>query len=220
MDSKKSNFKDLKGKRFGRLVVISFYGRNPNFGGLIWRCKCDCGNTVNVLGQSLTRGATVSCGCYHRELASKKAIHGHNRVKKRSLTYNTWDKMMSRCHNPNCREYKYYGAVGIYVCERWHDFKNFLADMGERTCKELSIDRLDITKGYYKENCRWADKFIQANNTSRNVHVLYNERYYTVGELARMYNIDYDVLYSRIFKYKWTVKDAVEKPVYKRNRLK
>lgn len=218
MDSRRHNFKDLTGKRFGRLLVLSLNGRNPNFGGLIWKCKCDCGKVVNVLGNSLRNGLTKSCGCYRVERRKEMAKHGHNRITGKSLTYKTWDKMMSRCHNPNCKEYKYYGAIGIHVCERWHDFNNFLIDMGERTCKGLSIDRIDITKGYCKENCRWADRYTQANNTRRNVHVLYNERYYTVAELARLYNIEYDVLYSRIFKYKWTVKEAVEKPVEKRNK--
>lgn len=61
--------KDLKGQRFGHLVVTERSGsyRPPNFNkGRIrakWKCKCDCGNTLIVMGQSLLNGDTISCGC-------------------------------------------------------------------------------------------------------------------------------------------------------------
>ena len=56
------NKKDLTDQRFGRLTVIGDSGQR-NYGQVIWTCKCDCGNTANVPGRSLTRGATKSCGC-------------------------------------------------------------------------------------------------------------------------------------------------------------
>lgn len=57
-----------------------------------------------------------------------------------------------------------YGARGIKVCERWLTFANFLADMGEKP-KGKTLDRIDGTKGYFKENCRWATPLEQAANS-------------------------------------------------------
>jgi hypothetical protein len=63
-------FKDLTGQRFDRLLVTerSYVDKN---GKIMWKCKCDCGNELTVMGQSLRHKHTVSCGCYNRELTSK-----------------------------------------------------------------------------------------------------------------------------------------------------
>lgn len=66
------NFIDLTGQKFGRLTVVC---RVENKGGRTnWHCKCDCGNEKDVLGISLTKGLTRSCGCFHREVTSKNKL--------------------------------------------------------------------------------------------------------------------------------------------------
>lgn len=79
-------------------------------------------------------------------------------------TYNTWARMIDRCNNQNHPGYKYYGARGIQVCDRWrYSFENFLADMGEHPAG-LSIDRINNDGGYEPGNCRWATSKQQAAN--------------------------------------------------------
>ena len=63
---KRSSAKFL-GKKFGLLTVIEKVGTNDNRATL-WKCRCDCGNEAIVLGLTLTRGATASCGCLRRSL--------------------------------------------------------------------------------------------------------------------------------------------------------
>jgi len=53
---------NILGQRFGMLVVIHDTGVRKN--GVIWLCKCDCGNTKTVRACHLTNNATISCGCY------------------------------------------------------------------------------------------------------------------------------------------------------------
>lgn len=58
--------KDRTGQRYGRLVVLE---RAPNgsHNRVFWKCKCDCGNIVDVAGGSLQKGCTKSCGCLNTE---------------------------------------------------------------------------------------------------------------------------------------------------------
>jgi hypothetical protein len=85
-------------------------------------------------------------------------------------TYNTWVGMVGRCTNENRKDFAAYGAVGITVCERWREFSNFFADMGERPAGK-TLDRIDNQGNYEPGNCRWATLKEQAYN-SRSVRLL------------------------------------------------
>ena len=74
--------------------------------------------------------------------------------------------MVHRCHNPKRSDYKYYGGRGIRVCDRWRDYDNFLNDMGERP-KGLTIDRINVNKGYEPGNCKWSTRVTQSRNQRR-----------------------------------------------------
>ena len=83
-----------------------------------------------------------------------------------SSEYHSWDAMIQRCTNPNNPGFEKYGGLGIAVCDRWkNSFINFITDMGLKPAVGYSIDRIDGSKGYSPENCRWADWHTQSVNT-------------------------------------------------------
>ena len=137
-----------------------------------WNCHCSCGSVCDIRADSLARENTPveSCGCLRVEVFTKMATkHGLSQTPE----YDVWASMIERCNNSNRDEYKYYGGRGIGVCDRWMNFENFIADMGERPSLKLQIDRINNDGDYEHSNCRWATKEqqshnrgMQANNTS------------------------------------------------------
>lgn len=62
---------DLSGKRFGKLVVLSFYGKDK-FNRRLWRCICDCGSECVAIGINMKAMTKKSCGCLGKEVRAKK----------------------------------------------------------------------------------------------------------------------------------------------------
>lgn len=118
-----------------------------------------------------------------------------------------WDAMIQRCTNKNTTGYKYYGARGITVCDRWRDFQLFYADMGEPP-EGMSIDRIDNDGDYSPENCRWATKTEQARNTRRNHRISYNGRTQTLEEWAIETNQKANTILTRI-RRDWPIGEAL-----------
>lgn len=136
--------------RFTRLTALKRVG-------VLIECRCDCGAMVAVTASNLVDGTTKSCGCLQRENRFK---HG----KTDTPTYSNWNCMIQRCTNPKNSHYKYYGGDGVTICERWLTFSNFLEDMGERPSFEMTVDRINGSKLYSKETCRWASRRTQSTN--------------------------------------------------------
>lgn len=184
------------GEKFGRLTVIESAGKNE-YGHLIYRCLCDCGNETVVVGRSLKAGYTKSCGCYRKEVTSaNKTIHGHRYER----TYGIWKNMIARCENPNSTNYSRYGERGITVCDDWHnDYDTFYEwAMANGYSDDLSIDRINNDGNYSPENCRWTDIVTQANNTRRNHLVTYNGITHTLSEWSRLLDIPKETLRYRV----------------------
>ena len=107
--------------------------------------------------------------------------------------YVTWKGMVRRCRNPNNDNYRYYGAKGITVCDRWADsFPAFVSDMGPRPPGK-TLDRIDNNKGYEPGNCRWATKLEQYQNSANTpVMVTLAGATEMLSELCAKYDIGRD----------------------------
>lgn len=165
----------LGGRVFGRLLVLA-----PSFVQSGWVTGCECGEVLVVKANAMLAGRQVSCGCWKNEQAVRNAKasgpkagatrtrHGRAKDGVRDRAYSTWEGMIARCTNPKTINYRWYGAKGVTVCERWRDFANFLADMGEPP-PSLTLDRINPFGNYEPGNCRWATHAEQARN-KRSAH--------------------------------------------------
>ena len=192
---------DLTGQQFGRLRVIRRAGSNKSKYAT-WLCECECGNTVVVVGQYLRCGDTKSCGCFQKEnLHNLMSTHGFSKTR----LYRVWAGIKTRCYNKNSDNYKYYGANGVKMCDEWKDnFDSFMKwsiqngyDEKAKT-QYCTIDRIDNSKDYSPDNCRWVNHFVQCNNQSSNKVFTYKGKTMTMSEWARATGINYSTLRARI----------------------
>ena len=192
--------KDLTGKRFENIIVVS-RAENKN-GRVAYLCKCDCGKEFVTLAQHITGGFVKSCGCGNRRKASQRmksmnTKHG----KSGTRLYEIWQNMRRRCNEKNNPCYKNYGARGISFDKSWADFSTFeqwAIDNGYSD--DLTIDRIDVNKGYFPENCRWVTRKTQGNNKRTNLYITYHGKTKTLAEWADLTNIPYSKLKYRIYK--------------------
>jgi hypothetical protein len=194
--------KDISGERFGKLVAIAPTNKKASNGSIIWKYQCDCGN---VIYRPASLRGIKSCGCITRK-------HGKAHTK----LYKIWSSMKSRCNNPNDKYYHNYGGRGITVCDRWDKadgFKNFYADVGEPQ-KGMSLDRIDNNKGYSPENCRWATRKEQQNNTRVNRMITINGTTKTIHQWCDQMGIKYETARRRIDTYGWSVEEAILTPLH------
>ena len=180
---------DLKGHRFEKLVAIKPLYRNKDR-RLVWQCKCDCGAMCAIAGKLLVQGKTTSCGCKQREsLVSANLKHGlrHTRL------YDEWYGIKRRCYEVTHGAYQRYGAIGITMCDEWKNdfmsFYNWAHANGYR--EDLTIDRIDNTKGYDPYNCRWATCKEQSNNRSYVKRFTYHGQTHTLSEWCDIFGVRY-----------------------------
>lgn len=127
--------------------------------------------------------------------------------KYRTPTYVSWEGMHYRCRLSSNSSYKYYGAKGVRVCERWNDYGNFLKDMGDKPAG-MSLDRIDTSKGYSPDNCRWATEEEQQNNRSNNNRQVVDGIMMGISQCSRVYNIPRSTLATRMISKGMTLQEA------------
>ena len=194
--------KDLTGKQFGSLTVISRDEEKSKLNKKVyWKCFCsNCNNEVSIRSDILTskKKPIQSCGC-------KRNHHDSN-----TRFFKIFVDMKQRCTNPNCERYKNYGARGI--CVEWNSYLDFKNDMYESYLehsekygeKNTTIERIDVNKNYCKENCIWVTWKEQGYNKSDTVFVeMEDGSKKALPLLVEEMNLNYKLLYQRYYRSKY-----------------
>lgn len=198
-----------KGTKYGMLTVICDAPNRRILSGQIKRyvkCLCECGNIKEFYLSDLIRRTPKSCGCKYRTRNGEYD----------SYTYNIWMGIISRCKSHH-KYRKNYFEKGIDVCDEWKNdyiaFRDWADNNGIR--KGLDIDRSDNSKGYSPDNCRFVERYINCNNKDNTFYVEYKGVKYALKLLLRKLDRlkDYYTVYNRIHRYKWSVTDAIDKPI-------
>lgn len=169
------------------LTFLSTSQNKSNDGHIKWICRCDCGNVSEYIATRVRNKRVSNCkSCKAKKIGEKNRIHGA----RNTGTYSSWQSMKQRCLNKDSKDYPSYGGSGITICQSWIDsFEQFYIDMGERP-KGCSIDRIDTTKGYSKENCRWSSRSEQQRNKLESfVYEIDGVVYQTLQEAADHFSV-------------------------------
>lgn len=176
------------GDKFGKLTIIKEVEPNVTPCGTKQRkflCKCECGTEV-VRTMAALRDPYADCGCKKRYIKGKERTYKGRVIK--SFLFTTFEGIKKRCYDEKFRQYKDYGGRGIRICNKWmNDFFTFYDWAIENgASEELTIDRIDNNGDYCPKNCRWVDRFTQANNRSDNRVVEYKGESHTIAEWSRL----------------------------------
>lgn len=212
MCSRRSDSKNIIGAKFGKLTVLELDNVRSTAQRSYWICKCECGNVKSVYLYQLTSGQTKSCGC----LIGKKVIHGDTVSGKKSSFFVIWDGMIQRCTNAHNKRYKDYGGRGINVCNEWIEYQDFRTwSLANNYVEGLSIERVDVNKGYEPNNCIWIPLKDQCKNKRNTKYVVYKGVKIKFLDLLDKQGKKhlYKKILHRINDLNWEAERAVDTPI-------
>ena len=124
-----------------------------------------------------------------------------------SSAYRCWLAMRERCERKQNSAYSCYGGRGILVCERWQDFANFQADMGDPPPGH-TLDRIDNDGNYEPGNCRWATRKEQSRNMRTNCTFVFKGKTQCVSAWAEEFGFKRSTLQGRLERG-WPIERAL-----------
>lgn len=134
--------------------------------------------------------------------------------------YSIYHNIKRRCYYKKSNRYKNYGAKGIKMCDEWFNdiksFKKWAYENGYQS--NLTIDRIDNNGDYKPSNCRWVTYKEQNRNYSKNVVFEYNGDKKPLVDWAEQFKVKYATLYKRLVIKKWNIKEALNKPVKRKEK--
>lgn len=125
--------------------------------------------------------------------------------------YWVWADMRRRCSSPRHKAFPNYGGRGITVCDRWHLYSNFAADMGEPE-PGMTLDREDNDGNYEPGNCRWVSRAVQNRNRRNCIYVGEGAEKVTLKEYCRAHGLPYRAIAKRIQDRGWPLDKALTAP--------
>jgi len=126
-------------------------------------------------------------------------------------TYKSWIDMRHRCLCPRHPRFHRYGGAGVTISVEWNSFATFLSDLGPRP-EGFTLFRIDKSKPYQKDNCRWATPAEQSVNRIDSTKYEYDGKCLTIKEWSELTGIPCRRLQHRLVTYRWPVDIALTAP--------
>ena len=175
---------DRTGMKFGKLTVLYRAGTD-NSKKVLWHCKCECGNEIDVRACDLKHGTHSCLKCCH-------TTHGQTY----SRLYKIWRSMKHRCKYNH-----HYIEKNVKICNEWKKFEPFRDwSLANGYQNDLTIDRINNYGNYEPSNCRWTTNYEQMRNTTYNRILTYDGITLCATDWAKKIGIHRGTIYSRLRK--------------------
>ena len=199
-----------EGDKYGMLTVVKegekIYLPSNQFNRTMI-CRCECGAEKQIRIMHLTRGKIISCGCI------QKTKNGESNT----VLHKRWKAMFERTAITGINKERYFDR-GISVCKEWEDYFTFKEWALKNGFQEsLTIDRIDNSKGYSPDNCRYVTPEENCNNRDETFFVFYKGEKVAFMQLMRnlkIQEINYTAIRQRI-KRGWDDTLAIDTPIKK-----
>lgn len=152
---------DLTGQKFGKITAVS-RAENNKGGRTMWLCNCDCGGQKIVSTKLLKNGESISCGCNWR-------VQNKNHASWRGYEEIPKDFFSNIKRGAESRNIEF----NIKIEDLWELFLKqdrkcalsglelkFSKIRKDNKGKTISLDRIDSSKGYVKDNIQFVHKHV------------------------------------------------------------
>lgn len=198
-----STYDSTYNSTYGKLTLLYRTERRNKLNKRIYGMfQCECWNQKELVLTNVSQWMTTSCWCYKPQ----KTHWMHD-----SKIYWVYRSIIQRCDNPNNASYYNYG--GRWIKNEWKSFENFIGDMLPTYQEWLTIDRLDNSWNYCKENCKWVT--MSENQSNKRTNVLFQWK--CLAHWWKENWIDRSLISKRI-KAWWSIEDAATRIPNKHNK--
>ena len=180
-------------------------------------CQCTiCNETQKFLSaQELMSGRSTRCrSCATKAQFKRMAPPSYKDGRSHTRLYSIYRSMYTRCTNPKCINYRWYGAKGVKMCEEWANSFEAFRDwsLSHGYADDLQIDRLDADKDYSPDNCVWVTQAENKAHMGRAVLVTYNGKTQNYSQWDREFGFRVGTIASRIRQQGMTFEEAISTP--------
>ena len=164
------------------------------------QCLCNCGKTFYIYPYMFGKPMYKSCGCLKTKKINR---YNHTHGGSQHPLYQLYLSMVQRCYKPNHKAYASYGGRGITVCQAWLDnpqiFYDWVESIGGRP-EGYTLDRIDNSKGYSPDNCKFVSMHEQSRNKRSNIQLTHNGITKCLTDWALEYGINNETARDRYHK--------------------
>jgi len=149
-----SKYSKYIGLTFNHLTCLAHVSGDSKPSQALYLWKCTCGKTRTATYANVQQGHTKYCAECGSKVSAKnqvlaaKATTRHSESK--TPLHRAWTNLRVRC-----TKHHLYIEKGIKCCKEWDSYEQFKEDMFSTYFQGAHLDRIDSSKGYYKENCQW-----------------------------------------------------------------